>query len=221
MTTAISAFRPNILSDVIGCPRLVVDQAIADSIIQVCKDAIIFQQAFEHDVDASVDVDITDNDAITIDLSDYISDTLRPWDIRQLKIEGTVWDTFYKELENDVEDLSLYQISGTKFFNFPGVQSIKIFPMDTTDDVRVYLDMSWLPLRTMTTVDDRIYNNHRQSVESYARWLLMSQPNKQWTNVKLADYHLAQYSRTSEVERIQRMQGFTFGSMRVKSQRLF
>ena len=221
MTTAISAFRPNILSDVIGCPRLVVDQAIADSIVQVCKDAAIFQLSFEHDVDASTDVDTADNDAITIDLSDYVSDTLRPDDIRELKIEGTVWETFYKELENDVEDLTLYQISGTKFFNFPTIGTMKIFPMDTTDDVRVYLDLSWLPLRTMTTVDDRIYNNYRQPVESYARWLLMSQPNKQWSNIKLADYHLAQYARTVEEARIQRMQGFTYGSMRVKSQRLF
>ena len=57
MATNISQFRGGVLPAVIGCPLLLVDQAIADAIIQLCKDAYLIKKSFEHSVDASVDVD--------------------------------------------------------------------------------------------------------------------------------------------------------------------
>lgn len=221
MATSISEFRGGVLTDVIGCPPFIVDQAVIDAIIQVSKDAVLFQQSFEHEVDASADVDTADNDAITITLTDYIDASLRPTTVQMLKIDGNDWGTSFLELLNDVDVLSTYQISDTKFYNFPLTTTIKIFPMDTTNDVLVFLDLALVPLRTMTTVDDRIYNDHRVAVEEYAKHLLMMQPKKEWSDSNLAEYHLAKYSRHMEEGRINRLHGFTFGSLRPKSQRFF
>ncbi len=204
-----------------GCPRHIVTNAIVDSVIQVSKDAILFKKAFEHEVDADVDVDETDNDSITIDLSDYVSETLRPYNVLELKIDGTPWDTSEFYLESDVDDIGLYEIQGTKFFNFPDTGSIKFFPFDTTDDVTLFLNMSWLPLRTMTTVDDSIYDDHRQAVEAYSKYLLMRQPNKAWTNLRLAEFHMDIYRSEMGEGKIRQMMGKTFGSMRVKAMRFF
>jgi len=221
MTTNISAFRGGVLPDVIGCPPFIVDQAVKDAIIQVSKDAVLYQQAFEHSVDASADVDTVDNDSITIDLDGYISDTLRPTTVQKLKIDGQDWGTLYFELNNDVSDITLYQITDTKFFNFPSITDIKIFPMDTTNDVEVFLDLALVPLRTMTTIDDFIYNDHRIAVEEYAKHSLMIQKGKTWSDPILAEYHLSKYSRKMEDGKIDRMHGFTKGSLRPKSQRFF
>ncbi len=221
MTTLISQFRGDVLVEVIGCPPNIVDQAVADAIIQTCKDASLFVKAFEHSVDASEDVDTSDNDSITIDLSDYVSDTLRPWTIRELKIDGTPWATEWLELENDMEDLSLYDIVSTKFFNFPDRETMKIYPMDTTDDVKVYLKIVWLPLRTMTLIDDFIFDDYHDAVEAWAKWKLMNMPKKQWTDISLATLKLSEYSRKMEDAKIEKMMGKTFGSMRPKSQRFF
>ena len=73
----------------------------------------------------------------------------------------------------------------------------------------------------MTTVDDIVYNDHRQAVEAYAKWLLMRQPKKQWTDLVLADYHLSEYSRKMEEGKIEILQGKSFGSLRPKSMRFF
>lgn len=221
MTVNISEFRGGVLTDVIGCPRHIVDQAVVDAIIQVSKDAVLFQQAFEHPVDASADVDTADNDAITITLTDYIDASLRPTTVQKLQIDGQDWGTAYIELLNDVDDITIYQISDTKFFNFPLTTTIKIFPMDTTNDVLVFLDLALVPLRTMTTVSDIIYNDHRVAVEEWAKHLLMIQLKKEWSDPRMAEYHLAKYSRQMEEGKINRMQGFTFGSMRPRSQRFF
>lgn len=221
MTTNISQFRGDVQPDVIGCPVMVVDRAINDAIIQLCKDAHLFKKAFEHSVDASEDVDTTDNDAIEIDLSSYVSVTLRPYTVLELKIDGVPWNATFMEIENDVEDISMYQPGNTKLFNFPDTGTIKLYPMDTTDDVTVWLKMAWLPLRTMTTIDDFIFNDYNQAVAAYAKWLLMRQPGKAWSNLELADYHLSEYSRKAEEAKIEILQGKNFGDMRVKSMRLF
>lgn len=221
MTTAISAFLPGILPDVTGCPPFVINAAVVDAIIQLCKDATLFKKAFEHSVDASADVDTGDNDSITINLADYVTEDLRPWDVLKFEIDGEPYDTSLLELENNVDDITIYQLAKTKFFNFPDIESIKFFPMDTVLDVLIFLELSWLPLKTMTTVDDTIYNNHLESVQSYARWLLMKQPKKTWTDLPLAEYHLSQYSRTMEAEKIQKLMGRTFGTLQPKRMRWF
>ena len=221
MATNITEFRPWIRTDVIGCPINIVDQAIRDAIVQVCKDVNLIQKSFEHEVDADGDVDATDNDSIEIDLSDYVSETLRPYSIQELKIDGSIWSTLYKEFENDVDDLDLYSVSNTKFFNFPDVGTLKLFPMDLTEDVKVFLDIHWIPLRTMTTIDDVVYNDHRKAVEEWAKYILMEMKGEKWYDKDEAERKLRNYSREMENGKIHRLYGYTKGSLRVKSLRYF
>ncbi len=221
MTTGISAFRRGVLPSVIGCPPFIVDQAVVDAIIQLCKDINLFQRAFGHSVDASADVDTDDNNSIEIDLSDYVTDTLRPHLVKELKIDGADWATSYLTLGAFDEDFSLPEIVGTKYFNYPDIGTFKMFPMDPVKDVFVYLKFIWIPLETMTTVDDIVYNDHRRAVEHYAKWYLMSQPKKTWTDLALADYYLSKYSEKMEEGKIEILQGKTFGSLRPKSMRFF
>jgi len=221
MATNISQFRRGVLSHVIGCPIPAVDAAVVGAVIQLCKDIALFQNTFEHSVDASADVDTSDNDSIEIDLSDYVSDTLRPHIIKELQIDSVPFSISYLDLDNDVDDISTYEIVNTKFFNYPDVGTLKLFPMDTTDDVLVYLKIIWIPLRTMETVDDRIYNDYNQAVEAYAKWFLLSQPRKTWTDIALADYNLSIYSRKMEEAKIDILHGKSFGSMRPKKMRFF
>lgn len=223
MATNISEFRADIIPDIIGCPPIAVDQAVVKAIIQLCKDAQLFQQAFEHSVDASADVDTDDNDAITITVTDYLAAAWKPERIRDLKIDGAAWDTSYFDLENDVDDMDYYTISGVKFFNFPSVTTIKIFPMDTTDDVLLFLNLDLVPLETMTSIDDKVYQDltNRQAVESYAKYLLLRQPRKEWTDPAMAEFFLSRYSEKMETAKVKRLHGLSYGSLRVKSLRFF
>jgi len=315
MATNISSFAGGVLPDVPGCPPPIVAQAVVDSIIQLCKDASLFKKSFEHWIDAPNDVDTTDNDSITITLTDYVTATYRPHTVYELKIDGNQWNTHHYELENQVNDLTLYQIEDTKFFNFPSTTTMKLFPIE--DDATVegvsfdfvdgdvivaadtiteathgldtglpiqlsttgtlpsgltaattyyvirvdantislattyanavagtaiditaaagggthtltsrrtnllYLELVFLPLRSMTDVDDVIYDDHRIAVEEHAKWLLMRQPEKAWSNPKLADYHYGEYAAKMEEAKIRKLQGFTYGSMRPRSRKLF
>jgi len=315
MATTIATFRGGVLAAIPRCPPPIVDQAVVDAIIELCKDASIFEKSFEHWLDAENDVDSTDNDSITITLTDYVGTSYRPHMVKELKIDGEGWYVAHKELETNVDDLTYYEISGTKFYNFPSSTEMKLFPIDddaTTDgdtfdfvdaDVsvaadeitetnhgldtglpvrltttgtlptglatgttyyvirvdadtislattyanaiagtaiditgaagggthsltsrrtnRVYVNMVWLPLRSMTQVDDSIYNDYRAAVEEYAIYLLMRQPNKDWTNPAEAPAHLSEYAAQMERAKIRKLQGYAYGSLRPRSGRFF
>ena len=197
------------MQDCIGCPPPAVDKAIVDSIIQFCKDTHYFKKTFEEEVEAA-DIDAADNDAVTIDLSAFTD--LRAEDFLTLKIDNATYYPYHLDME-PVDEIWDYVESNVKYFNYPDITHVKLYPVQTCT---IFLQMTFLPIDTITTIDDRIYHDHRQAIQDHARFLLMSQKGKTWSNGDHAIFHSNEYQRHMGRAKIQGLMGKAFGSLQVK-----
>jgi len=218
MATAITEFSKRVQPEVIGCPKFEVDRAVVDSIIRFCEDTHVLKRSFEHDVE-DTDVDTADNDAVTVDISDY-SITEKPLVITEFRIDGALWETSLLELQNDLDDMGVISVVGTKFFNFPSDTDIKFYDIDEVDQT-FYIQLAVCPLTTITTIDDFIYRRFRKAIEAGARWELKSMKGKTWSDPGMADRDLSIYNDGVARARITIDKGYTKGSTRVRSLRFF
>jgi hypothetical protein len=221
MATNITVLSNRVQPDIIGCPRVVVDNAVIDAIIKLCKDTHIIEQAFEHDV-VSSDITAADNDSVNVDIvaDGGVSATLRPIVVTEFRIDGSIWETEYIELLNDLDDLSEIESVDTKLFTYPDRTHIKFFGIDA-EDQRFYIKQAYAPLTSITTIDDYIYDRYHKAIEARAKWELMSMPGKDWSNAAMAEYNAGIYRDGVAEAKIVRSSGFTKGNKRVKSQRFF
>ncbi|OPY89023.1 MAG: hypothetical protein A4E71_00103 [Smithella sp. PtaU1.Bin162] len=218
MTTAITEFSRRVQPDVIGCPGIMVDAAVVDSIIRLCEDAHVIEKSFEHDV-LSTDIVTTDNDSVNVNIATYITDH-RPLIVTEFRIDGGLWETKEAQLLSDMDDISEIAVQGTKFFSYPDRTHIKFYDINAVNQ-RFFIKQAFAPLDTITTVDDLFYDRYRKAVEAYARWILMSMPGKDWSNPERAEYYKGIYKGEMAMAKIRKDQGFTKGSTRVRSTRFF
>jgi hypothetical protein len=219
MATNITVLSNRVQPDVIGCPKVVVDNAVIDAIIKLCEETHIIEQGFEHDV-VSGDITAADNDSVNVDFTTYVSATLRPVVVTEFRIDGAIWETEYIDLLNDLDDLSEIEIPRAKLFNYPDRTHIKFFGIDVKDQ-RFYIKQAYAPLTTITTIDDWIYDRYHKAIEARAKWELMSMPGKDWSNAALAGYNMSLYRDGVAEAKILKSHGFTKGNKTVKSQRFF
>ena len=218
MATNISEFSKRVQPEVMGCPRVMVDRAVIDAAIMFCEDTLVLERAFEHDV-VIADVDTADNNAVTVDISDY-SITEKPLSIVEFRIDGGKWEVSHLELQNDLDDISEIAIIDTKFFSFPSDTDIKFLDIEARDQ-RFFIKLAVCPLITMATIDDFVFRRWHSAIEAYAKYLLMKMPEKEWTNYELARFNLSIYNDGMARAKIVKDRGFVKGSQRVKSVRFF
>lgn len=227
MSTNITVLSNRVQPDVIGCPDVVVDNAVIDAIIRFCEDTHIIEQAFEHNV-VEADINTADNDSVNVDfVSDGgVSATLRPVSLTEFRIDGKLWGAAYIELLNDLEDLSEVEVSDRKLFTYPDRTHIKFYGIDEKDQ-RFYIKQAYAPLTSITTIDDYIYDRYHKAIEAGAKWELMSMQQKDWTNQLEAarnggpDGSGGIYGSGVAIAVSDKVKGFTKGRSQVKSRKWF
>lgn len=219
MATNITVLSNRVQPDVIGCPDVVVDNAVIDAIIKLCEETYLIDQGFEHDV-VSGDITAADNDSVNVLLTTYVSVTLRPIVLTEFRIDGVQWETEYIELLNDLDDLSEISRADTKFFTYPDRTHIKFLGIEAVDQ-RFYIKQAYAPLTSITIIDDWIYDRYHKAIEARAKWELMTMPGKDWSNAALAGYNMSLYRNGVAEAKTLKSHSFTHGNKRVKSTRFF
>lgn len=175
----ISSFRKEIAPTVIGCPGFLIDRAVVKTIIRFCRKTNRLQEGFEHTV-LSTDVDTADNDSVEVDLSTYLTSQV-PVRMVKFAVDGFKYDTLEMKLSTDVTNLSSILDPSKRYFTFTDSTHIKLFPF-TAVDMKFFIRLSVQPVRTITTIDDFIYDEFLEAIEEGAKWLLLKDPGKVWTN---------------------------------------
>jgi hypothetical protein len=221
MATNITELSNRVQVDVIGCPRVVVDNAVIDAIIKFYEDTHIKEQGFEHDVIAG-DIVAADNDSVNVDLvvDGGVSATLRPVVVTEFRIDGSQWETEYIDLLNDLDDLSEIAPADTKLFTYPDRTHIKFYGIDAVAQ-RFYIKQAYAPLTSITSMDDFIYDRFHEAIEARAKWQLLKMPGKDWSNGVMAAHNDTLYNDGVAKAKTLKSHGFTKGNKRVKSQRFF
>ena len=218
MATNISEFSRRVAPDVIGCPRVLIDEIVLKILVKFCEETHIIEKAFEHDV-VTADIVAADNDSVSVNLATYITDG-RPILLTEFRIDGVPWDAQEIKLLNDQDDLDEISISGTKFFTWPDTTHIKFYGIEA-EDQRFYIKQIYVPLDTATTIDDDIYYRFRDTIEAGARATLMDMPKKDWTDPVTAGRNWSKYNDGVAMARIKKDHGMTRRSQSVKSMRFF
>jgi len=218
MATNLTEISRRVAPDVMGCPNVLVDEAVLRTIIKFCEETHILEKAFEHDV-LSTDIVAADNDSVNVNLATYITDG-RPILLTEFRIDGAKWDAQEIKLLNDQDDLDEISISGTKFFTWPDTTHIKFYGIEA-EDQRFFIKQIYVPLDTATTIDDDIYYRFRDTIEAGARATLMDMPKKDWTDPVTAGRNWSKYNDGVAMAKIKKDKGMTRRSTSVKSLRFF
>lgn len=218
MSTAISVFSNHVAPDVMGCPRTLIDSIVVDTLIKFCEETQILEKGFEHDV-LSTDIVAADNDSVNVDLSTLFTN-LRPVQLTEFKIDGAAWDAQEIKIMNDIDDLDEIAIQGTKFFTYPDRTHIKFYGIDAVAQ-RFWIKQIYVPLDTITTIDDFIYDDYHKAIEAGAKAELMAMPKKDWSNPAMVGYYRGLYTDGVVAAKIRQSKGQTRRSTAVKSTRFF
>jgi len=195
MAVLISQFRNRLLAEVPGCPIPRVDLAVLNAIRQMCEDTYAYTKSFEEEDFDYTTIDDTDNDAITITLSTYFADA-DPVAPLMLQIDGADWNLRELILENDNSNLTNIEIQGVKFFSFPTLTTMKIFPFTgQTANFDIFLKLAVKPERGLSSVEDKFYNDDDwyEGIIHCAAYRLQMITGRPWSNERQAGYNKSRY----------------------------
>lgn len=208
MATNITEFSYRIAPEVQGCPLALINLKVVDAIIQFSRDTYVFKYSFEYSI-LSTDVDTADNDAVTMDLSTISGNPYqnkRPLDLIQFRIDGAPFKIEHADFSTDLAYLDNIRYSSKRYFNFPSSTEIKMFPLPEAD-ATLYLELVFVPIKGITSIEDEIFEDHNEAVEALAKYNLMDQKNKPWSNHQQALTEWDKYAEKMGRAKIDEFQG--------------
>jgi hypothetical protein len=232
MSTTIATFANKILPEVPGCPNFLAKEKIVEAIRELCKDSFLWERGVQArgTVDSfgiltfilsgvTFSINEADSDSFVFDIGGLFGD-VAPIAVADLNIDGVGWNLSYLDLKNDYEDPSEITISGTKFFNFPTEQEIKLFPFtdeyEAGDAINLYVKVYIKPLSTVTSIDDFFYYDHLETICAKAKSILQRMPGKDWTDFQQAAVNEAEYWNRVGVSRVHMLQHRVKGDLQIQ-----
>ena len=213
LTDLISKFHNRVIAEAPGCPIPRIDVAVVNAIRRMCHDTYAYSKSFEaEDIDYTT-IDTADNDALTIDLSTYITN-VEPIAPLKFQIDGGDWVLRKLILENDNSNLSDIELQGVKFFNFPSLTTMKIFPFTNQQiNFDIFLKMAVKIPRdldlheTQTEYGAELVTNGDMELDD--NWISYGTPTVQ--EISTTQKHAGTYSRKFTVDaQLEGIQGDSF-----------
>jgi len=173
--TALTEFVGRILPDVPGCPRTTIISAALDGAIELCKRAEVHK--YEHAAIATTAS--TASYAFVPPAGTVVAEVLRAW------YDGNEIDPQDQDQLNDLYVDWLNESGTPKYFTRLDKRNIRLVPTpDATGSLTLLVSLK--PAIDATTIDDTVYQEYRELIESYAKAKLMAMSDKSWTNYQLA-----------------------------------
>ena len=167
------------LPDVFGCPLLIVEQAVFDSLRDWAGKTWTIRAGFS----VSVSSLLSTNSAARIDLFSSIPDDHRVIALDDVKINGNPTELVLRSLVQ-MQDESLLRVGSFKYLDITDDTVVRIYPSVVGDifDGEVIC----APLESALEVPDILYDEWVEPIVAGAKWRLLSMPNKAWSNPDFA-----------------------------------
>lgn len=193
MATNLTSFKMHVAADVLPCPDPIIEREILNTIIEFCRLSHVIVKEFE--VDISDETPATPCDKVDIDLSSYITD-VRPVSIIAFNLDGVPKYPQKREFVNDIASDIWENISDDSYiyFYFYDNTTLRVYDRDTSDE-SLYVAMAVKPVRTITTIDDFIYEDYLDTIVAGVKWRIMSMPGKEWSNPRAAQRNYIEWRR--------------------------
>jgi len=185
---AVTDFYERVRDEVPGCPQHLIQRYVIEGLIEFCRDTQYFTKTSEHTV-ASTDPDtLTNNEVqLSVDITG-----MRPVSLKSLYLNGNLYDSFYLDLSQDITDIeTLFNPYHSKYYRFPGADTIAIFPVkegdfQSGDSLDAVLQIVYEFTEEVSSVDDSFFRDARKAVESYAAAEIAAKPRQEWTSPDIA-----------------------------------
>lgn len=190
--TLITEFKNLVAPDVMPCPEPIVNREVMSTILDFCKKSNVLQREFELTV-YSDDIDSDLQDSIDFDVSEYAGN-LRPVAVLELMVDTTAYIPRKRDIRNTLTNFTYVKDDNYKYFWIPNNYTIRLFDM-ATGDSNVWMRISLKPLRTVTEVDDFLFEDWSEAIVAGAKWKILSMPGKDWTDQNTAQYYRSEWKK--------------------------
>jgi hypothetical protein len=206
MATLISEFKNLVAPDVLPCPDPMVNREVVSVLLDFCKKTNLLQRDFEEEIDSD-EVDPELQDSIDFDISEYSND-LRPVTVLEIMVDGTAYVPFARNMRSTHTKFSTANDERLKYFWIPNDHTIRVFAL-TGNESNIWFNISVKPLRDATEVDDFLFEDWSEAIVAGAKWKLLSQPSKEWSDLRAAEYYRKEYRKYLSQAKQQVMRGAT------------
>jgi len=206
MATELADFKKYISPDVLPCPDPIVERELIGTLMDFCKQTHVLTKDFNVDL-TDADIDTGLQDAVDIDIREWISG-YRPLALVRLNIDGLDYDLEYREILNTIENWEALKDDTKKYFFFVNDNTLRIYDMDTSDD-DIYIRLAVKPKRSITEIEDMIYDDHVETIAAGTKYRILIMPGKPWTDRATAKDYFTLWRRGVTKARLNFDKGYT------------
>ena len=201
---SIDNFQKDILSEVPGCSKYTIQDAVRRAVIEFCKEVSI-------SVETTEGIDLEEGEAI-LDLPSP-SGQVKPWQVLWMKHdEGSVdpidrrgmVDKGWKWGHIESKRPDLYTVISRSQVQLLGT------PTEDADEV-LTVHCSYIPKSDATRIDERVYDEYNEAIVNGALSKLLRQNRQDWFNPVLAREYKADFSLDMNHARALADKDFTTG----------
>lgn len=178
--TDITEFCNLVAVDVYPCPDPLIRREVISALIEFCDKSWVLSDTWNH-VFVPANIDASLINSYDIDFTSVVTSAVKPAAIRALHIDGTPWPVKRKNILNALPDWDAIKEVAVKYYNLPDSSTIRLFDMDDSI-VNILLRVAFKPLRSVTQVDDVLFDDWSEAIVARAKSTLLNMPSKEWTN---------------------------------------
>lgn len=188
----ITEFKNLIAADVMPCPDPMVNREVMSIMLDFCSRTNVLQRDFQLEIDSDeIDADL--QDSIDFDISEWSND-LRPVTVLELMIDSNSFVPAARNIRNTHSEFEGVNDVRVKYFWIPNDHTVRVFDLSTNLS-NIWMNIAVKPLRAATEVDDSLFEDYSEAIVAGAKWKLMGQTGKEWSDPKGAEVYRKEYRR--------------------------
>lgn len=179
MSVPIDTLITEVLPGVIGCPEILIQQELLNTLQDFCGATWIINRA----------VLATSTTAVNVN---YALENYEICHILRLKIDHIEWTAKRREAVDDTDDMNDIKEYRTKFW-YPGSGGvITLMPFDTPP-TEIRMRVAFRPTMQANMVEDKFYDDWHDTIVAGTKAALMLMPKMVWTDPQYGKYFDGKY----------------------------
>jgi hypothetical protein len=216
MSTAITSFTKYVESDLLPCPKPIIEREISNTIIEFCEKTRLLTKVFLIELDKETvpltrdyTITTTTQDSVDISLSSLFTG-VRIVAVDSLNLDGQDKTPKHIEIVNTIPDEVWDAMVGENDLGYfiKSNTEIRFYDVETSDS-ELSIGLVVAPTRAATTVDDILFERWLEAIAAGTRWKVLSMPGKEWTDKNTAAENYIEFRRGISRARMLRLKEFS------------
>jgi len=211
MATNLTEFRKFVAPDVMPCPEPIIDRELLAAAQKYCE--LTHALRVNHTADIS-GLTATDAylDSVDIDLSTPCAG-LRIVTVLKFNLDGYPWipEELLLFSTSDIPDdvWESMKEDGKMYFQITADTTLRVYERTPASETYLYMELACKPNNSQTSVNDKLYYDHRDGICALARYRILNMANKEWSDREGAGVAFVEYRREVSKAKLRRFKNNT------------